>query len=141
LHVVVFLMASAAMLRAQGRSALKLTLVAEGVRNSRGVIGVLIFRSSRGWPEVFEAALRAKATPAQSGSTTLTFEDLGPGAYAVVLLHDENENKKLDKNFFGVPREGWGMSNNPKAHAAAPSFGRARFILERDTLLRIRLNY
>lgn len=46
------------------------------------------------------------------------------------MLHDEKENMKLDRNFLGVPREGWRMSNNPKAHGKAPAFGRARFILQ-----------
>ena len=120
---------------------LKLTIIAEDVRNSRGMIGVLIFNSARGWPEDVEAAFRAKATPAQPGPTTVIFEDLPPGTYAAVVLHDENENKKLDRNFLRVPREGWGMSNNPKALGTAPSFDRARFVLDRDTVLRIKLNY
>lgn len=119
----------------------KLGITVEGVRNSRGVIGVLIFRSARGWPEDAGAAFRSQAVPARPGAVVLTFEDLPPGIYAAVVLHDENENKKLDRNFFGMPREGWGMSNNPKAHGAAPAFDRARFLLQRDTSLRIDLNY
>ena len=139
--LLILLLASTAISRAQERNPLKLTLVAEDVRNSRGVIGVLIFNSAQGWPEDFAAAFRAKATPAQPGSATVTFEDLPPSAYAAVVLHDENVNKKLDRNFLGLPREGWGMSNNPKARGGAPSFDRARFVLSRDTLLRIKLNY
>jgi uncharacterized protein (DUF2141 family) len=118
-----------------------LTIAAEGVRNSRGVIGVLIFTSARGWPEDFGAAFRSEAMPAHPGTVVLAFKDLPPGAYAAVVLHDENENRKLDRNFLGIPREGWGMSNNPKARGAAPSFDRARFSLERDTTLTIDLNY
>ena len=60
---------------------------------------------------------------------------------AAVVLHDENENMKLDRNFLGVPKEGWGMSNNPKALAKAPEFGRARFVFDGDMTLRVSLNY
>jgi len=121
--------------------AVRLTISVDGLRNSRGVVGVLLFTSDHGWPEHVDAAVRAKAVPAQSGVTNVTFEGLQPGQYAAVVLHDENKNKKLDKNLFGVPREGWGMSNNPQAHAAAPEFDRARFVLRRKTRLQIHLNY
>ena len=123
------------------RDSLQLTIVVEGVRNSRGVIGALLFRSGRGWPEHVDAAFRAKAVPARAGITTVIFEGLPPGGYAAVVLHDENANKKLDRNFLRIPLEGWGMSNNPRAHAAAPEFDRARFVLRRNTRFRIRLNY
>ncbi|HWR52906.1 MAG TPA: DUF2141 domain-containing protein [Bryobacteraceae bacterium] len=140
--LIALLVGAAARSPAQERnSTSRLTIVAEGVRNSRGVVGVLLFRSARGWPEDVGAAFRSEAARAHPGITTMTFEDLPPGTYAIVLLHDENENKKLDKNFFGVPREGWGMSNNPKAHGAAPAFSRARFVFRSDTRLRIHLNY
>jgi uncharacterized protein (DUF2141 family) len=118
-----------------------LTISADNVRNSTGVVGVLVFQSARGWPEDPAAALAAKATPAHPGVTTVIVKELPPGEYAVVMLHDENANQKLDKNFLGIPKEGWGMSNNPKARGSAPSFTRARFTLDGNTRLRIHLNY
>jgi uncharacterized protein (DUF2141 family) len=118
-----------------------LTITVDNVRNSKGVVGVLVFRSPQGWPEKVDRAIRSVAVPAQPGPTTLALDDLPSGTYAVVALHDENENMKLDKSFFGIPKEGWGMSNNPKARASAPSFSRARFLLERETRLKIHLNY
>jgi uncharacterized protein (DUF2141 family) len=126
---------------AQSAVTARLTISVEGVRNADGVVGVLVFSSPQGWPDSVDGAIRAKAVPARSPIATLAIEDIPLGAYAVVVLHDENENKKLDRDFVGRPREGWGMSNNPKARASAPSFGRARFLLRRDTHLRIRLNY
>jgi uncharacterized protein (DUF2141 family) len=59
----------------------------------------------------------------------------------VVALYDENENRKIDKNRVGIPKEGWGMSLNPRPHGAAPSFYRARFRLPAGTRLQIPLNY
>ncbi len=128
--------------RAAGAAAFPaLKVTALNVRNARGVLGVLVFRSPSGWPENVQAAFRAKAVPAHPGAMEVTFDDLPPGVYAVVACHDENENKKVDKNFFGVPKEGWGMSNNPAPHLAAPAFERARFELRGDTELRVRLRY
>jgi uncharacterized protein (DUF2141 family) len=48
------------------------------------------------------------------------FEGIPSGTYALVVLHDENMNGKLDTNWLGVPKEGYGFSNDPDA-ATAPS--------------------
>jgi uncharacterized protein (DUF2141 family) len=42
-----------------------------------------------------------------------------PGAYAIMLIDDENNNGKLDTNFLGIPSEGCGASNG----AAGGPFG------------------
>ena len=117
-----------------------LTVDVEGVANSRGVVGVLVFRSAVGWPERVSAALTSEAAPAQRGLTELVVRGLDKGEYAVVVLHDENENKKLDRNRFNIPVEQWGMSNNPRQLLSAPSFDEASFRLEGDKWIRVRLN-
>jgi uncharacterized protein (DUF2141 family) len=55
------------------------------------------------------------------------FADLPAGFYAVSVFHDENMNEKLDKNFMGVPKEGYGASNNPKKKMGPPNFDEAKF--------------
>jgi uncharacterized protein (DUF2141 family) len=80
-----------------------LTVVAEGVASSKGVVGVLVFNSEKGWPERVSDALRSKAVAAHPGVTKITIPGLAPGDYAVVVLHDENENQKLDRKWLGVP--------------------------------------
>ncbi|MCC8408120.1 DUF2141 domain-containing protein [Mucilaginibacter sp. UR6-1] len=36
---------------------------------------------------------------------------LPPGTYGITLVDDENDNGKIDKNFIGIPKEGFGFSN------------------------------
>ena len=117
-----------------------LTVAVEGVANSRGVVGVLVFNSAVGWPERVPAALASEAVPAQRGITELVVRGLDKGEYAVVVLHDEDENKKLDRNRLHMPVEQWGMSNNPRHFLSAPSFSEASFHLESDKCIRVRLN-
>ena len=50
-----------------------------------------------------------------------------PGTYAVAIYHDENGNKKFDKNFFGLPTEGFGFSNNPGILFGPPDHDEAAF--------------
>src|SRR5262245_66614833 len=97
-----------------------LTIAVDGVANSKGMVGVLVFNSPAGWPEHVSAALRSKAVAPQEGLTELAITGLPTGDYAVVVLHDENKNKKLDRDWLGKPTEQWGMSNNPEYFLSAP---------------------
>ena len=55
------------------------------------------------------------------------FEDIPPGTYALAVVHDENMNGKLDTSWLGIPKEGYGFSNDVKAVRGAPSFSDATF--------------
>ena len=101
---------------------------------------MLVFNSPEGWPTDNGRAFRAVAVRAHPGSVEITVSDLPPGAYAAVVLHDLNENRKLDRTWFGRPREQWGMSQNPPVHFAAPSFTQARFTLSQDERISVILH-
>jgi outer membrane protein len=58
-------------------------------------------------------------------------DDLPPGEYALLVYFDENDNKRIDKNFIGIPVEPIGFSNR-YAPKAPPSFSRAAFVIEED---------
>jgi len=89
-------------------------------------LGITIFRSSDGWPEDNNKAFFHDAFPI-TGDQTTTRLTLPEGRYAIAVLHDENSNHKLDRNFVGFPKEGFGFSNNPKVHLTAPAFETAAF--------------
>jgi uncharacterized protein (DUF2141 family) len=117
-----------------------LTILVRTVSNSKGVVGVLVFNSAQGWPEENSRAFRAKDVPAHPGQVEIAIPDLPDGIYAVVVLHDENENRKLDRKWYGAPKEQWGMSNNPTVHASAPSFDQSRFALHSDKTIEVSLH-
>jgi uncharacterized protein (DUF2141 family) len=134
-----FISMTAVLLHAAQPSGHDLTLVVDGVRNTRGVVGVLVFNSPAGWPEHVASAVSSVAVPAQAPVTILTIHDLPEGEYAVVVLHDENSNMRLDRDWFGRPKEQWGMSNNPYVYLSAPSFDSARFAFFGNEELHVRL--
>lgn len=73
---------------------------------------------------------------------SVTFADLAPGAYAVSLFHDENKNNKLDTGPFGIPREGYGFSRDPRPRFRAPRFDEAKFDLPAGgTAITVRVKY
>lgn len=96
----------------------------DGLRNSIGKVGTALFTSAEGWPEDLNKAFRHGPTTITPGErqATAVWENLPPGDYGVVALHDENENRKLDRNIFGWPKEGFGFANNPYVGLSAPDF-------------------
>jgi len=72
----------------------------------------------------------------------VVFEDLPFGEYAVSLMHDENRNGKIDTNFLGIPKEGYGASNDAKAVLGPPKYADARFLLDKpDMTMEIKVKY
>lgn len=114
-----------------------LTVVIEGINQLGGNIGVLVFNSPRGWPEGLDLALRDVVVPAQPGTLTVRVPDLPSGSYGVAVAHDVNKNRKLDKNFFGKPKEQWALSNNPHATIKAPPFSKSQFSLTSDKTIHV----
>jgi uncharacterized protein (DUF2141 family) len=124
---------------AQSAGAYTLTIQVDGVNKDGGNIGVLVFNNPKGWPEDRTAALKDIVVPAHPGTVTIVVPGLPPGDYAVALLHDVNQNHKLDKNFLGMPKEQWGLSNNPHATIKAPPFKNCVFSVTGSSEIHIKM--
>lgn len=66
-------------------------------------------------------------------SIILTYKNVLPGEYAIMAVHDENENKKMDFELNGMPKENYGMSNNPILYGP-PTFDLAKFEVKDEDL-------
>ena len=81
-------------------------------------------------------------TQIRGKDASFDFSDIKPGKYAIAVIHDENHNGELDKNFFGIPKEGYGFSSDAKVTMSAPSFSDAEFHYDGgDLQMTIYLNY
>jgi len=69
------------------------------------------------------------------------FEDIPNGTYSISVFHDENGNSKLDKNFFGVPKEGYGFSNNIRHLLRGANFEESSFEIASDKNISIKMGY
>ncbi len=74
----------------------------------------------------------------KDGKVTITFENVLPGEYAIMALHDENGNERMDYRENGMPLESYGMSNNVMSFGP-PQYDDAKFkVIGEDLELNIR---
>ena len=76
-----------------------------------------------------------------SSSIKIIFKNIPKGVYAISIFHDENENGKLDKNFLGIPIEGYGFSNNIRPILRGASFEESKFKLDGNKKIIIKMGY
>tara|TARA_A100001015_G_scaffold253675_1_gene294024 strand:+ start:6646 stop:7065 length:420 start_codon:yes stop_codon:yes gene_type:complete len=113
-----------------------------GVKKNKGVLRVALFQEnqSKKFPDQVKFAYKRQQTTAHKDGVKLTFRDLPPGYYAAAVFHDKNNNGKLDKNFFGMPKEKYGFSggeNNNRRRAA--KFDEARFSIAENDIKHIQI--
>jgi uncharacterized protein (DUF2141 family) len=97
-------------------------------RSIRGQMIFGVFDQPKGFPS--EEKRSANWQTKRADAAELVFEcRLPPGRYAASVLHDENGNGQMDTNLIGVPKEGYGVTNNPKPKRRAARFDEGLFDL------------
>ena len=75
----------------------RLTINVAALKNSKGQVIIDIFNDDNGYPMKTEnAILRKKITIHEDGKVVFFIDGLENGEYAFALVHDENNNDKLD---------------------------------------------
>lgn len=117
-----------------------LGVTVSGIKNSKGVIRLVICPPNAGFPECNARAVRTANLDIARGEAKAHFADLAAGSYAIGVFHDANGNGKLD-TFLGIPREGYGFSRNPPFRPRAPRFDEAVMTINGPTETSISLRY
>jgi len=108
----------------------------ENVRSDQGELLIALYDNADGFANAIANAATRGLMPdsgrligtsirAQRGTQSTVFTQLPPGRYAAIVIHDENDNGRLDKNAMGVPTEGYGFGNDAQGFLSAPSFDAA----------------
>ena len=100
-----------------------LTLKITGLRSGRGHLAISVFNRSgaAGFPGDSKQALRSLYIPLEGRKELVVeIDSLSDGPWALALMHDEDSNGKL-RSVLGIPREGFGFSNNPVVYVGPPS--------------------
>jgi uncharacterized protein (DUF2141 family) len=98
-----------------------------GLRSGKGVVRMCLTQAGARFMECKESGAAMLNVPAAKAGR-VALPHLKPGTYALLVIHDENGNGKLDMTL-GIPREGFGFSNNPTIHMRPPRAEEVRFNL------------
>jgi uncharacterized protein (DUF2141 family) len=105
-----------------------LTVDIEQLRNNNGKL-LLELNNDK------EEVIKGFSETITDGKCILVIKELKPGKYAFKYFHDENNDEKINTNFMGIPKEGYGFSNNAKGTFGPPSFDKMLFeITKSDTM-------
>jgi uncharacterized protein (DUF2141 family) len=102
----------------------------KNVKDAKGEVRVGLFKDDKTF---LKDAWMGKIVKAATGEVKVVFENVPTGTYAISVIHDENENKELDSNFFGIPKEGFGFSNDAMGTFGPPDFAKASFAVTAES--------
>jgi uncharacterized protein (DUF2141 family) len=113
-----------------------LTVTVTGAAQQKGQIAVGLFNAATAFPDTPTVGQRAPA----GTQVELVFKNLTPGRYALSAYHDENDNQKLDRGMFGIPKERYGFSRDARGAGGPPEFRDAVFeVKEGDNRVQLQL--
>lgn len=117
----------------------RLVVKLTGLKSLKGDLYIAVHQKPE-YFQVSDSALIRKIVKIDKESQMVIFDKVPAGRYAVAVYHDENLNGKLDASPVGIPREGYGFSNNPKV-PGRPKFEQAAFEFSRNDTIVINMIY
>jgi len=110
----------------------ELTVIVHGFSHSGGISVVRLFRKQ---DDIFGQPFQTMRSTISQGKSTVTFNDIPYGKYALVSYHDENMNGQLDHNFLRLPKEPIGFSGGYSLglFSGFPSFAKLKFRFNETT--------
>lgn len=120
-----------------------LTVELHGFRNDAGKALVGLYVGARGFPEDRKAAVAGRSSPIVNRAARVRFDRVPATRVALAALHDENGDSKMEKGFFGQPKEGYGFSRDAPVRFGPPDFDDAAIELADgdDKTIRITIRY
>ena len=111
-----------------------LTVEIDGLESNKGVVIFALLDEN-------ENDITDQSSEITDGKCTVVFSDVMDDQYAIRCIHDENRNEELDTNFIGIPKEGFGFSNDALGRFGPKDFSEWLFEVSGDTKIRITANY
>ena len=111
-------------------SGITITVTVDNVKNDTGKVIMSLHTN-----ETFMKGkgVMSAQTEIKDGKVSVTFENVESGEYAIMVLHDENGNQRMDYRENGMPLESYGTSNNVMAFGP-PQYDDAKFIVKKEDL-------
>ena len=118
----------------QEKETYTLTVNISGLDSNKGTLIVGIYTNEN---DFLKNQFKSDVIKIKNNEAFVIFKNLAAGEYAVSFIHDENNNKKMDTNFFGIPKEKYGCSNNARGFMGPPKYVDAKFRLTENRSIEI----
>ena len=115
----------------ESNESFSISITVPNVNGTEGEVVFALYDSNENFMQR-KPLVSKKATIADAESQ-IVFENVKPGVYAIVCLHDKNSNNIMDFDTNGMPLEDYGSSNNVM-RMGPPNFEDAKFTVENKSL-------
>ncbi len=114
-----------------------ITVEFKGMKSDKGSLYVALYNTESSF---LKKGFKGEVVKITDKKATIIFKDIPEGNYAISSFHDENNNKKMDANFLGIPKEPIGMSNDATGFMGPPKYKDAKFEVTKNITLTINVN-
>ncbi len=134
---IIFIVGTFLSVSAQEEETVTLTIEILGMKSNKGSVLVALYKNKE---DFLKKRFRGDVAKIKNKKAITVFKSLVPGIYAVSLFHDENNNQKMDTNFFGIPKEPYGTSNDAKGFMGPPKYEDAKFTITKNKTISISIH-
>ena len=114
-----------------------LQVTISGLKSDNGSVMAALYKTKE---DFLNKEFKGEIVTIKNKIAYVVFKEVPKGEYAVSFVHDENNNKKMDTNFLGIPKEDYGCSNNARGFMGPPKYKDAKFLLEDNKNISIKIN-
>lgn len=115
-----------------------LTIQVTNVKDDEGHVRIAIYNSEK---DYMKKHFMVKSAKAAKGTVEVVIDNLPAGTYGISVMHDANSNEKMDSNLIGMPKEGFGFSNNAKGSFGPPSYEKTKLDFNTSKQISIAMTY
>jgi len=109
-------------------------VVISNIRSNKGQIIIGIYKDQASFDKEKSFLIKKFDKKSMQQEFLIIKFDLEPGIYGLTLLDDENNDAKMEYNFVGMPKEGFGFSNYYHTGFTRPKFESFKVEVKKDIL-------
>lgn len=98
---------------------------ASGLRSASGVVRFALYARDGEW--LSHDTVASCVAHVHGDDARCSLGRHAAGTYAIAVLHDEDGDGDMDRDFIGIPQEGYGFSSGARPGFGPPSFDDAAF--------------
>ena len=133
---IVFLLTVMSFSYSQEKEMFSITVSISGMKSDKGDVYVALYSNEKSF---LKDAFKGSIVAVKDKKAKVIFKNIEIGIYAISVFHDQNDNKKMDTNFMGIPKEPIGCSNGATGFMGPPKFKKAKFTVATDVVIPVRV--